>query len=247
MSQPPWAYRGAYIPFPLPVPAITDDPLSSEDNSLCWSDAWTPAILGALKVLARPETWTGSDTDIALAMEGAQELLASIIDGCGGAAEIPFACPGDLSASDAPWGTWTINNVGVYVVTQGYGPTLGMDGSQWYYGADVAIHFLSPINIDTVHVVYDMIKDGTTTPANDAIAVYDVTNAAFLAPPVLFSGLVDGNNQAYNAGASSAPLSDMRVFVMSGTSGSSFIPSGNMRIDSVDITGHTTPGGPSPC
>jgi hypothetical protein len=47
---------------------------------MCINAAWEPYILGALKVLARPETWKGANR--ALAVQKATRLLTMFKDGC---------------------------------------------------------------------------------------------------------------------------------------------------------------------
>lgn len=49
--------RGAYIPFPEPVVGPDFDIREGPCGYLVFNTYWRPYILGALKVLARPETW----------------------------------------------------------------------------------------------------------------------------------------------------------------------------------------------
>jgi hypothetical protein len=55
--------RGAFIPFPLPVEGPEEDIRSGPCGVLVFNDSWRPYILGALKVLARPETWKSDDPE----------------------------------------------------------------------------------------------------------------------------------------------------------------------------------------
>lgn len=75
--------QGPYIPFekPIPVPASLSDaaPLSS----ICFNSSWKPMVVGALKVLARPETWEGTDAEIRATMASAHDLIATAQSGCG--------------------------------------------------------------------------------------------------------------------------------------------------------------------
>lgn len=45
-------------------------------NVICYNGVWGPAILGALKSLARPETWEGTEAEINDAVQEATGLLA---------------------------------------------------------------------------------------------------------------------------------------------------------------------------
>lgn len=74
---------GPYIPFtkPVPVPGALadDDPLMH----VCFNEEWLPAVIGALKVLARPESWQGTLAEIQDITKSAHDLMASYADGCG--------------------------------------------------------------------------------------------------------------------------------------------------------------------
>lgn len=81
--------QGPYIPFETPVPiptALSDDaPLSH----ICFNSEWLPAVIGALKVLCRPETWEGTDEDIRSVIASAHDLIATYSSGCDIAATGP--------------------------------------------------------------------------------------------------------------------------------------------------------------
>jgi len=167
---PPWTYRGAFIPYFRPTPAILTDPLSAQDAGICFHTDWTPAVIGALKVLCRPETWTGSDDDIKAAMLNAQTLIAAIQDGCtsGG---FPFACPYDITSTDA--GATFVNspgaippNRGDWVSGVGFETTVSFQSSTSYclswLGA--IITFASAIAVTDVTMTYDLTK-GTGLPS----------------------------------------------------------------------------------
>lgn len=246
---PPITYRGAYIPFPNPIPAITTDPLSSEDQSLCWNADWNPAILGALKVLARPETWTGSPADIETAMQNAQDILSAIQDGCGAIA-IPFSCPGDLSIDDSPYGTWSIGFCGAYVATQGFGPSLAdAGGGQYYYGASIHIDLGAAYQITNIHTVFDMEKGFNGGPGSTQMYnVVDLDHSVAMGTTLTYDDLMTGFGQGFNTGPSGSPTQHFRVNLFSDFNPSGiFVPTGNMRITRVDITGIVPSGGTSPC
>jgi hypothetical protein len=178
-SQSPWVYRGAFIPFPLPIPAITTSPLASGDTGLCWADDWTPAILGALKALTRPETWSGDPADIVLAMEGAQQLLSGLVDGCGGG-EFPLACGWDFTDT---FGDWTITpyaqppwsaNRGQWLFGFGVENTTHSAPGAIVSGADIFVMFPSPVLLSQISLRY------TFSPGNFDGAVNGEVLAAVL-------------------------------------------------------------------
>lgn len=78
----PMDRQGPYIPFekpiPVPVSLADEEPLSH----ICFSSEWLPFVIGALKVLARPETWEGTDLEINAVSRSAHDLLAAFYDGC---------------------------------------------------------------------------------------------------------------------------------------------------------------------
>lgn len=80
----PMDQQGPYIPFekPVPVPlvAVDDDP----KVYICFNESWLPLVLGALKVLCRPETYLGTDLEINAARASAFELLGRSFTGCPG-------------------------------------------------------------------------------------------------------------------------------------------------------------------
>lgn len=78
----PMSQQGPYIPFEKPIATPTsladDDPLSH----ICFNSEWLSPVLGALKVLCRPETWEGTDADIRSTIASAHDLLAAYASGC---------------------------------------------------------------------------------------------------------------------------------------------------------------------
>lgn|SRR5574340_61126 len=85
----PMVQQGPYIPFdkPVEVPGTLADELPL--MSVCFNDLWAPSVIGALKVLCRPETWAGTEADIKAAIGSAHEIIASLSDGCSGASQGP--------------------------------------------------------------------------------------------------------------------------------------------------------------
>lgn len=85
----PMDQQGPYTPFDKPVPV----PGSNADDmplmSVCFNDLWFPVVLGALKVLCRPETWVGTKSEIEAAISSAHEVIASLSDGCSGSISGP--------------------------------------------------------------------------------------------------------------------------------------------------------------
>lgn len=77
----------SYIPFPRPVPVPTQDVDSAPISRICFNSSWLPYVLGALKSLARPETWDAEESTRELASIQAQSLLSEAVScdvsGCG--------------------------------------------------------------------------------------------------------------------------------------------------------------------
>lgn len=63
--------EGYFIPFTRPIPDPGEPATEVPDTCLSFNSAWLSAIMGALKPLARPETWQGEAADgLILAREG---------------------------------------------------------------------------------------------------------------------------------------------------------------------------------
>lgn len=76
-----------YIPFPRPVPVPTQDVDSPPVARICFNESWLPYVLGALKSLARPETWDAGESTRELAVMQAHSLLTGVDcfdSGCSG-------------------------------------------------------------------------------------------------------------------------------------------------------------------
>lgn len=74
--------QGSYIPFPDPIDAIVTDSQLPPLNCVRFNAAWQPHVLGAIKALTRPETYRGSSVDIEAAVQGGQDILASLGELC---------------------------------------------------------------------------------------------------------------------------------------------------------------------
>lgn len=83
--------QGPFIPFEKPIPAPITDVTEAPLRSVCFNADWTPAVVGALKVLTRAETWSGTDDDVKRVSRSAHELLASDQNGCASGGGTP--CP----------------------------------------------------------------------------------------------------------------------------------------------------------
>jgi hypothetical protein len=248
----PWQDNGSYIPFPKPIDAITDDPNASPDFGICLSAAWQAAVLGALKVLARPETYQGTDTDIAASVHNGYAILSAIQNPCGAAPVFPpFACAGDLSTTDQPYGTWSLGCVGIYISTQGYGPTLGYCPSSTYYGIFLNITFFTPLQINAIHLQFDMqcghVQSGQGTNPS-CVHVVDVTNGVDLAPPRTFDECISGFDIGYNAGPTPHPTSHIIVLMCTDVFDTDPpLPVGNCRLKAVQLSGVIPSGSSNPC
>lgn len=240
----PVVYRGSYIPFPKATPAITVNPQSSPDASLCWADAWTPVILTCLKTLTRPETWAGSDLDIAEAMTWAEDLIGSITDGCGGGS-FPFTCIADFTTSANPFGTWSIWSgcpIGDYVALSGYEPTIDHCGSPGYSGVHLEVILSSPLVPSDIAIEYDMTLGSSGEPTDYQSGVYDLANSAFIGTPVLFSGAGSIGHFVYHSGPSAAPTDHLMLFVRCARGIGSSLPvlPGTLVIRDAAISGTAT-------
>jgi hypothetical protein len=81
------ATRGGFAPFRDPVTPPDADPFDGPLFRLDFSEEWLPFVLGALKVLARPETWKRDDLVANdLAVQRGHDLLSA-------ADRIGEACP----------------------------------------------------------------------------------------------------------------------------------------------------------
>lgn len=78
----PSEQQGFYTPFQKPVPTPGDESLDDPQTTLCFNVGWQPAILGALKVLTRPETWIGTKADIERTTQSAHMLLGQTGEEC---------------------------------------------------------------------------------------------------------------------------------------------------------------------
>jgi hypothetical protein len=238
-DQPPWAYRGAFIPFFRPVPAITDDPLSPADVRLCFSEAWTPAVLGALKVLCRPETWTGTESDIQTAMLNAQLLLQALQDGCE-ASDLPWFCQGNVQSTASPFGTWTLGCMGQFLGAGiGYNQTVGLCGGYWYNGVDLDITLDSPIVVTDIAVHYNRFTDSIhPDPATYQFFVVDLVHGSTFSPEIPGGSITDGIDKIIHTGPSALGPSDhFRVFLAAGANGGSWSATGTVEIDQIDFSG----------
>jgi len=245
-DQPPWVYRGAFIPFPVPVPVPGVDPLSTQDVGLCWADAWTPAILGALKALTRPETWVGSQADIEQAMLGAEILIGRLTDGCGGGTDFPYLCEGMFEDSDQPYSFATISvdsGCGTYSSGQGYLYTdCGPFGVHNYRQVALIITFDNPQHLQSIDLVFDLTKGNFTVPGSfDQVYITDLTHSNVLAA-ITLGDLVDGTGQSLSWTGDTTGVGAIEVVVTSDEydTGSA---SGFCNIRGVSIGGV----GPSPC
>jgi hypothetical protein len=63
---------------PAPVTDIDSEP----KMAVCFNEDWMPALVTALKLLTRPEAWTGDTADIITACENAHRLIGNVQDGC---------------------------------------------------------------------------------------------------------------------------------------------------------------------
>jgi hypothetical protein len=77
-------FPGGFIPFdkprgPKPTPKITDDPVMQ----FCVNVEWLPWVVGSLKAIGRPESWSTSYDDAVIAASEIAALLGDLSEGCG--------------------------------------------------------------------------------------------------------------------------------------------------------------------
>ncbi len=82
MSRKDWASGFSFIPFPTPVDFPDSDIEDTPRVSLCFNADWLPWVLGALKVLARSETWDADQETSDVLVEQAMRLQTLVTDGC---------------------------------------------------------------------------------------------------------------------------------------------------------------------
>jgi len=242
---PPWAYRGAFIPFHLPVPPPGVDPLSSGDTGLCWADEWTPAILGALKTLTRPETWTGTEAEIAAAIQGAQDLIGNLDDGCGSGSGFPFICFADYTLSAAPFATVSVDSgCGEWADSLGYrGSLCGPFGGHYFFGAQIDITFDSPITLTGLNMTYSWAGGDWVTGHDDYVIFFaDVTHGTILRH-IDYTHAIDAEGQVLNWSGSVAGVEEISCAVYSSKRSVSTGTDGIDYIQNLSISGN----GPSPC
>jgi len=249
MSQPPWAYRGAYIPFPLPIPAVTANPFGASDVGLCWADDWTPAILGALKTLTRPETWAGDPSDIEAAMLGAQLLLSHLVDGCGGG-DFPFACSYDIEVDGAGWTAFDygVSSTPQFVSTLVPGTgfiveevtSSGVPG-RTYVKAACQTTF-APTTVTEVVMGYDVIK-GLFEFSDGAQTGIVITFEGGIVATQLVDSHADADGSGKSIGWAGSVMADRVVFILETANRVSSGSDGSGAIRTGEVNGV----GPTPC
>jgi hypothetical protein len=89
VSKADWQSGGSFIPYPYPVDFPDADIEDTPKVSLCFNESWLPWVLGALKVLARSETWdTDQEASDALVEQG-MRLQRLVNAGCETPPELP--------------------------------------------------------------------------------------------------------------------------------------------------------------
>jgi hypothetical protein len=79
-----WELNGPWQPFVIPIDTPPTSPGDGAQFGVCFNADWEPAVIGALKSLARPETWAGDDLDdLQTTVQRAQTWLDDVQDNCG--------------------------------------------------------------------------------------------------------------------------------------------------------------------
>lgn len=243
----PGDQQGQFMPFDVPHGANRGDPFASADRSLCWADDWTPYIIGALKVLTRPETWHGTEDAIKDACLAGHALIAGISDSCGGVEALPFACPGDVTTGNSqPFGTWTPGFVGEYESEVGYRATTAISGGRWYTGVRFTIHLTDTLFISAIKVHYDLTLGSYVDGAEASAEVFDLTNSTDVPTRINLSAAISGDGLIAVFTPVSHMIQDLIVFLCSGTDGADVVQ-GDCRITAVELIGTYTPPQEAPC
>lgn len=107
LLDPPASYA-TYSPWPVLLPPPSTSPLEGTLTAICINDDWLPLVIGAIKILTRPEVWDPSDPDAALlATKRAENLLASIEATCGEVMQFRQNTVCELEMSLDGGETWT--------------------------------------------------------------------------------------------------------------------------------------------
>jgi len=250
-DERPIQYRGAYIGFPNPMPTITTDPTATSDWGLCLSDDWRPAVIGALKVLCRPETWVGTEADIEASMLGGQKILQAIVDGCSGSG-VPFSCPFDLSAGPGDWSihldaTHTPDNEGVWQSGTGFkAETTVQSGTSLIYRVlSVSYTYAAPIVVTSVDAFYSFVLGNIGGPGFGNNLALDLSGSL-----VAFTGFdpfghADEVNQHFHINLPGGAAIDRIRFQGVSNYSNIAVGVGTVELYSVDVEGLGTP--PTPC
>jgi len=84
MSDSQYRELGFFVPFPRPIPILEIEPDAAPLVKVCINEDWLPIVVGALKVLAMPQTWANSSNEDTANMVLRASLLLDLFDGnCG--------------------------------------------------------------------------------------------------------------------------------------------------------------------
>jgi hypothetical protein len=144
--------NGYFIPFTHPVD-FPDTELDDEPQvRLCFNADWVPYVLGALKILARPETWEASKEGRDVLVQEAMSFAGRIQENCTDPPPVPFYAP---YVSANPYGShngdlfaeyWPIDNPSEPDPEFRYFLVAGGDG---LVGLDITVKFArTPENCD---------------------------------------------------------------------------------------------------
>jgi hypothetical protein len=253
MSNTPWHEQGSYIAFPLPIDAITDDPVGSPDWGLCLTAAWQPAVLGALKVLCRPETWVGTDADIKTACHNAYRILQAVQEPCNAApAAIPFACGGALFDNPQPFGVFAYGfngnyPCGDYLGGYGYHSASCFVGGIHYNGVWIHIDLGAQYTINDMLIVYNYGQGCRDHAGSLGRACYDPEHGYFIGPYKTQETMVDGSGITWHAGSHAGTSRYIDVGVWSDNWDGGACPNGGATITRIDVSGSYPVGGAPPC
>lgn len=102
-----WRENGPFTPYPRPIPIPVPGSKDAPRVALCVNADWASCVRGVLKVLARPETWQGSDSEVQTALVEAMNILDNWEDDC--LSDIQFRSPDvcTLQVSLDGGATWT--------------------------------------------------------------------------------------------------------------------------------------------
>lgn len=161
----PQDFPGGYLSFPRPISPVPTEAIDASPLvSFCVNEHWAEYILGAIKVLSRPETWDDTYENAVIAASEIAYMQGLITDGCGVNAPSQLCISADFA--NLPYGV--VNQSGATVLST------WVNGIGWVGGRNLSnnneeIHLDLRFPGPTVISPYDFQFD-TTIPVATQVA-----------------------------------------------------------------------------